>query len=119
MLNKTIITTLWLALLSCSSFYSQEYKWLATNFMKDTAMFNPKLYHRYTDIHEASLQADSVRYLDLRSHNYRKFPIEILQFKNLEYLDLSNISLLVPLRRMEIALLPMMYRVDQTVNLLL
>ncbi len=44
----------------------------------------------YTDLSEALKQPDQVIKLELRKQKLKQFPLEILQFKNLQYLDLSK-----------------------------
>lgn len=51
--------------------------------------YNCKL---YTSLEEALKEPLNVKCLDLSSKGYTEFPMEILQFKNLEFLDLSALD---------------------------
>lgn len=46
-----------------------------------------------TDLQEALRQPEKVIKLELRKKKYKKFPIEIFQFPNLQYLDISRNSI--------------------------
>ncbi len=47
-------------------------------------------YPEYTDLATALLNKDSVVKLSLRKSKLKAFPMEVLQFKNLQYLDISK-----------------------------
>lgn len=47
-------------------------------------------YTEYTDLTTALNNKDSVVKLNLRKKKLKEFPVEILQFKNLQYLDISK-----------------------------
>jgi Leucine-rich repeat (LRR) protein len=47
-------------------------------------------YQEYTDLKEALANPDKVIRLNLKKKKLREFPAEVLQFKNLQYLDLSK-----------------------------
>jgi Leucine-rich repeat (LRR) protein len=47
-------------------------------------------YQEYTDLGEALKNPDDVIKLNLRKQKLKGFPIEILKFKNLQYLDISK-----------------------------
>lgn len=67
-------------LVYCSNLHAQTYQ-------KGLSETNFKI---YTSIEEALLNPDSVKYLSLKHNKLRKFPPEILLFKNIEILDLSK-----------------------------
>ena len=48
------------------------------------------LYQEYTDLAEALKNPDNVVKLTLRRKKFKEFPMEVLKFKNLQYLDLSK-----------------------------
>lgn len=47
-------------------------------------------YEEYTDLKEASANADNVIKLVLRKKKFRDFPMEVFKFRNLQYLDVSK-----------------------------
>ncbi|MBA3682693.1 MAG: leucine-rich repeat domain-containing protein [Bacteroidetes bacterium] len=50
-------------------------------------------YEEFTDLDSARRNPDKVVKLSLRKKKYKDFPMQILKFKNLQYLDLSKNSL--------------------------
>lgn len=50
-------------------------------------------YDEFTDLDSARRDPDKVVKLSLRKKKYKDFPMQILKFKNLQYLDLSKNSL--------------------------
>jgi Leucine-rich repeat (LRR) protein len=61
---------------------------LAQNTLLDSVSL--ALYNEYTDLKEALKQPDQVLKLSLRKQGLKEFPKEVLQLKNLQYLDLSK-----------------------------
>lgn len=76
--TKLIILFLFFCL---SLFYSQE------NLLDSLSLANAKV---YTNLDSALKEPDKVFKLVLRKKNYKTFPREVFQFKNLQYLDLSK-----------------------------
>lgn len=50
-------------------------------------------YHEFTDLDSARRDPDNVVKLSLRKKKYKDFPMQILKFKNLQYLDISKNSI--------------------------
>lgn len=78
---------------NCDSTYDPRFncvKVMSIAYMIDT-MENNK-FPKFTSLKEAMKQRDAVRYLELRGRNFKKFPREVLQFDNLEILDLRDIA---------------------------
>lgn len=73
------IITVWIALLCCKTGTAQLLDSLALDTLTP-----------YTTLASALQQPDKVVKLVLRKQKFKEFPKEILQFKNLQYLDVSK-----------------------------
>lgn len=71
--------------LTVSSFVNAQ-----TTMLDSVSLFATR---EYTDLNMALANKDSVYRLVLRKKKLKEFPIEILQFKNLQYLDISKNSI--------------------------